>query len=139
VLLQNRDTVPADILIIATPPQAEGTLKSPTNIVRGDEFSPTPALVLPSSKVFIQTASLDGETNLKPRQAIPLFQKIPISQLFEYLDPLQANSADVTQGLIIDSELPRGSLEDFDGLVELFDTTDKNKQGFPNPPRQGVS
>ncbi|CEL98109.1 unnamed protein product [Vitrella brassicaformis CCMP3155] len=76
--------------------------------VLGRESVPADLILLQSStsdgKCFIQTASLDGETNLKPRSVLPQAVDMNNNQLV---------------GLRFETEEPRGSLEDFDARLYL--------------------
>eukprot|EP00916_Digyalum_oweni_P018239 GHVL01030619.1.p1 GENE.GHVL01030619.1~~GHVL01030619.1.p1 ORF type:complete len:1161 (+),score=178.23 GHVL01030619.1:47-3529(+) len=84
VKVANRETAPADLVILKTSKE--------------------------NGKLSVQTSSLDGETNMKPRHAVP---------------STRALEADKMIGLVLETEAPRGSLEEFDARIR--NVADDNK------------
>jgi phospholipid-translocating P-type ATPase (flippase) len=92
-------------------------------VTKGEPF-PADLLMLWSSEVegmcYIETASLDGETNLKPRKTpaavYSLFKTAPLDPEFS----VPTNVENVTGSKVV-SELPNNRLYNFDGYLERSD------------------
>lgn len=97
------------------------------DIIRVDNRQPLPAdvLVLTSSEEFgrcyIETSNLDGETNLKGRQALP---ETAITTQLEQATQWVKAQANCT----LSAEAPNLDLYHFEGTLNMQDPRDKSKQ-----------
>jgi len=83
-------------------------------VVKENEMIPSDIIVINSSLAngtcFIETASLDGEKNLKPKNAHP--------DTLKYFQSLERETSDV-RDLKLVSEQPRANLYNYDGRLEM--------------------
>lgn len=84
-------------------------------LLHEDDPIPTDMAVLatsdPEGQAFVETQNLDGETNLKPRQALKLTQKMTS------LSDLESNM------FVIDAEVPQSDLYSFNGVLEFTNSS----------------
>ncbi|ORX52482.1 phospholipid-translocating P-type ATPase [Hesseltinella vesiculosa] len=95
--------------------------------IRGGENFPADLILLSSSEpeglCYIETSNLDGEVNLKIKQALPQTAKV--------LNPMEASQL----GGIIKSEQPNNRLYNYDGVLSMNDDMGKTRD-FPLDPTQ---